>query len=84
MRNAEKRDEIKVKCYFQDPVFGEADKAFIVSLGHEVVSSPQGFEKVDGNTVLSGVHLYRPIYAKALEKCLPAVFIGTDLDVWDT
>jgi hypothetical protein len=84
LRYAEKRDKTKVKCYFQDPVFGEADKAFIVSLGHEVVSSPEGFEKVDGNTVLSGVHLYRPIYAKALEKCLPAVFIGTDLDVWDT
>ncbi|CAG9993660.1 unnamed protein product [Clonostachys byssicola] len=80
----EKRDKTKVKCYFQDPVFGEADKAFIVSLGHDVVSSPEGFEKVDGNTLLSGVHLYRPIYAKALEKCLPAVFIGTDLDVWDT
>ncbi|VUC34133.1 unnamed protein product [Clonostachys rosea] len=80
----EKRDKTKVKCYFQDPVFGEADKTFLSSLGHEVVSSPEGFEKVDGNTLLSGVHLYRPIYAKALEKCLPAVFTGTDLDVWDT
>lgn len=74
----------KIECVFQEPVFTEPDKAFITSLGHQAVDSPQGFDMVKPGTLLFGVHLYRPIYAKALESCLPAVFIGTDLDVWDT
>lgn len=74
----------KIDCVFQEPVFTEPDKAFIASLGHRVVDSPQGFDLVASDTLLFGVHLYRPIYSKALERCLPAVFVGTDLEVWDT
>lgn len=76
--------ERKIDCVFQEPVFTEPDKAFIVSLGHRVVESPRGFDLVASDTLLFGVHLYRPIYSKALEHRLPAVFVGTDLEVWDT
>jgi hypothetical protein len=74
----------KIDCVFQEPVFTESDKDFITSLGHRVVDSPQGFDLVASDTLLFGVHLYRPIYSKALEHYLPAVFVGTDLEVWDT
>lgn len=80
----EAKFDVKMKCIFQEPVFTESDKAFITSLGHRVVDDPEGFDLVTSETLLFGVHLYRPIYAKALGRCLPAVFVGTDLDVWDT
>ena len=70
-------------CFFQEPVFTASDAAFITSLGHHVVDSPAGCERVDGSTLLFGVHLYRPIYALALKNSLPAVFVGTGWDVWD-
>ena len=73
----------KIECFFQEPVFTTSDKEFIESLGHHVVESPRGFQMIHTRTLLFGVHLYRPIYVKALENYLPAMFVGTDLDVWD-
>lgn len=72
-----------VPCFFQEPVFTASDRAFIASLGHRVVDSPAGCERVDGATLLFGVHLYRPVYALALRNGPPAVFVGTGWDVWD-
>jgi hypothetical protein len=79
----EAKNKTKIECLFQEPVFTPSDKEFIESLGHHVVESPRGFDKIDHSSLLFGVHLYRPIYAKALEHSLPAIFVGTDLDVWD-
>jgi hypothetical protein len=53
-------------------------------MGHRVVDSPVGFDMVGQDTFVFGIHLYRPIYVKALENAVPCVFVGTDLDVWDT
>ncbi|KAM3468998.1 hypothetical protein MY5147_007410 [Beauveria neobassiana] len=53
-------------------------------LGHRVVSSPAAYSLIDNATLLLAVHLYRPIYAAALQLNLPAIFIGTGWDVWDT
>lgn len=38
---------------------------------------------VSDNTLLFGVHLYRPLYAQALDSNLPAIFVGTGWDIWD-
>lgn len=38
---------------------------------------------VHDQTLLFGVHLYRPVYASSLEASLPAMFVGTGWDVWD-
>ncbi|KAM5357517.1 hypothetical protein ACJZ2D_016179 [Fusarium nematophilum] len=73
----------KIECFFQDPVFSTSDKAFLENLGHSVVETPAGCDMIDGDTLLFGVHLYKPIYAMALEKSLPAIFVGTGWDVWD-
>ncbi|CAI4214205.1 unnamed protein product [Parascedosporium putredinis] len=35
------------------------------------------------STLLFGVHLYLPVYKRALEGPLPAVFVGTGWDTWD-
>ncbi|KAI1798515.1 hypothetical protein F4811DRAFT_208690 [Daldinia bambusicola] len=73
----------KICCVFQDPVFNASDKDFIRALGHEVVDSPIGFEQVSPSTLVFGIHLYRDVYAQAIAKCLPAMFIGTPREVWE-
>jgi hypothetical protein len=73
----------KIDCFFQDPVFNTSDKAFLKNLGHTVVETPAGCEMIDQDTFFFGVHLYKPIYAMALEKHLPVIFVGTGWEVWD-
>lgn len=79
----EKTTGQKVDCFFQDPVFSTSDKAFLANLGHTVVETPAGCEMIDKDTLFFGVHLYKPIYSMALEKHLPAIFVGTGWEVWD-
>lgn len=81
-QDEEQRDPPPIRCLFQEPLFTSSDKEFIRGLGHEVVESPQGFAAVDGETLVFGVHLYRDVYSRAIAECVPAVFVGTGLDVW--
>ncbi|KYK58822.1 hypothetical protein DCS_05840 [Drechmeria coniospora] len=73
----------EIRCIFQEPIFTPSDVAFIASLGHRVVADPLACELVDPQTLLYGIHLYRPIYARSLRKFMPAIFVGTGWDVWD-
>lgn len=73
----------KVECFYQEPRFAQPDKDFIAALGGTVVESPASYALVDDKTLVFGVHLYRDIWAAALEKSLPAIFVGTGWDVWD-
>ncbi|KAI1472133.1 uncharacterized protein F4812DRAFT_453949 [Daldinia caldariorum] len=73
----------RIRCVFQEPAFNASDKGFIRALGHEVVDSPIGFEQVSPSTLVFGIHLYRDIYAQAIAKCIPAMFIGTPREVWE-
>lgn len=74
-----------MKRITQEPVLTPNDEAFLNDqLSHEVVASPKAFGMVDEKTLLFGVHLYRPVYAAALKKCLPGILVGTAADVWDT
>lgn len=73
----------KIECIFQDPVFTESDKQFLTNLGHTVVETPTGCEMITSETLFFAIHLYRPIYAMALENHLPAIFVGTGWDTWD-
>ncbi|KAM0808404.1 putative SRR1-like domain-containing protein [Seiridium cardinale] len=73
----------KVRRIFQEPCFTVGDKEFLTSLGHEIVDSPKGFEEISEDSIVFGIHLYRNIYSAAIEKALPAIFIGTGYDVWE-
>ncbi|CEJ89590.1 hypothetical protein VHEMI05425 [[Torrubiella] hemipterigena] len=69
----------------QEPVLTPNDETFLKThLSHTILPSPEAFHAITPNTLLYGIHLYRPIYAAALEKSLPGIFVGTDADVWDT
>ncbi|KAF7560462.1 hypothetical protein G7046_g3701 [Stylonectria norvegica] len=72
-----------IKCVFQDPAFAQSDKDFLASLGHEVVETPAGCDMVDADSFIFAVHLYRPIYAMALERHSPAIYVGTGWEVWE-
>ncbi|KAL2758331.1 hypothetical protein ACRALDRAFT_1068689 [Sodiomyces alcalophilus JCM 7366] len=72
-----------IKCVFQEPLFSSTDADFLRSLGHEIVDSPAAFDAVDEQTLLFAVHMYRPIYEAALERVLPAMFVGTGWETWD-
>ncbi|KAK7421644.1 hypothetical protein QQX98_002111 [Neonectria punicea] len=80
---AEKITGSKIDCIFQDPIFTQPDKDFLAGLGHRVVEDPEACDMVNADSLLFGIHLYRPVYAEALEKSLPAIFVGTGWDVWD-
>ncbi|KAM3560887.1 hypothetical protein MY1884_002674 [Beauveria asiatica] len=80
----EKYSKRSIECIFQEPIFTDSDKSFLTSLGHRIVSSPAAYSLIDNTTLLLAVHLYRPIYAAALKLNLPAIFVGTGWDVWDT
>ncbi|KAI1872163.1 uncharacterized protein JN550_003882 [Neoarthrinium moseri] len=83
VKRLEASDKIKIRCIFQEPCFTNADKKFLQTLGFEVVDSPSGFDEVSEDSILFGVHLYRDIYSAAIEKAIPAIFIGTGYDVWE-
>lgn len=80
----EKYSKQSIQCIFQEPIFTQSDKTFLHTLGHTIVDSPAAYSLIDDGTLLFAVHLYRPIYAAALHASLPAIYIGTGWDVWDT
>ena len=65
---------------FQDPAFTRSDMEYLETKGHTVVASPAAFDLVDPNTFLFNPHLEHEYYAKAVEKHLPAITIGSDVD----
>ncbi|GAW15555.1 hypothetical protein ANO14919_049690 [Xylariales sp. No.14919] len=73
----------QVRCIFQEPILNSVDKAFIESLGHEVVESPIGFQLVDPESLAFGVHLYRDIYSQVIATHIPAMFVGTSYGIWE-
>ncbi|KAI1419187.1 hypothetical protein F5Y12DRAFT_284898 [Xylaria sp. FL1777] len=73
----------RIRCVFQEPILNSVDKAFITSLGHEVVESPIGFQLVNPETLAFGVHLYRDIYSQVIATHIPAIFVGTSYGIWE-
>ncbi|PSR80333.1 hypothetical protein BD289DRAFT_357373, partial [Coniella lustricola] len=78
-----KEGGMDIECFYQEPRFADPDKAFIASLGGKVVESPSSYDLMDGTTFVYGVHLYRDIWAAALDKELPGLYVGTGWDVWE-
>ncbi|KZZ88794.1 hypothetical protein AAL_07995 [Moelleriella libera RCEF 2490] len=72
----------KIDCIFQEPLFTDADVSFLQGRGYAVLKDG-ACEQVDRDTLLFGIHLYKPLYAQAIANELPAVFVGTDWNTWD-
>lgn len=80
---AEMKSNTHIECFYQDPRFAQPDKDFIASLHGKIVESPDSYRLVDETTLVFGVHLYRDIWADALQRSLPGMFVGTGWDVWE-
>ncbi len=81
---AAKKGGQPIPCFFQEPRYGDGDKAFLRSLGHSVVETPAAQAMVDDTTLVLGIHLYRNLYQELMATTLPAVLIGTDWRVIDS
>ena len=75
---AAQKHEIK-QVYVQDPAFNSLDEDFLRGLGYEIISSPEGFEKIDETTFLFAPHLEWPIYLAALREACPSLCVGNDV-----
>lgn len=81
---ADKQNHGHIECFYQEPRFAQTDKDFIASaLRGKIVESPRSYDLVDETTLVFGVHLYRDIWADALRRSLPGMFVGTGWDVWE-
>ncbi|KAI4200326.1 MAG: hypothetical protein LQ346_002404 [Caloplaca aetnensis] len=74
----QKHDELKI--YVQDPVFNKLDAAFLESLGHVVLPSPEALAYITPSTFLFAPHLEIPVYMEALSGPKPRLCIGTATD----
>lgn len=81
--HAEEESEADIECFYQEPRFAQPDKDFISSLRGNIVDSPDSYHLIDETTLVFGVHLYRDIWADALKRSLPGMFVGTGWDVWE-
>ncbi|KAK8109729.1 hypothetical protein PG999_007866 [Apiospora kogelbergensis] len=73
-----------IRCVFQEPYFTQADREFLEGMNHEIVDSPHGYESVGEQTFLYGIHLYKDTYSDAIANHIPALFIGTGWDTWES
>ncbi|KFY23277.1 hypothetical protein V493_05964 [Pseudogymnoascus sp. VKM F-4281 (FW-2241)] len=64
----------------QDPAFSPLDKEFLQSLGCEVLESPEGFDLINGDSLVYAIHCYPIVYDEVGKKGPPAVLIGNDLE----
>ena len=67
---------------FQDPAFTLSDMEYLRSQGHQVLDSPRAFDRIDEATFLFAPHLEKNIYATALERELPVLSIGSDVETF--
>ncbi|TPX11382.1 uncharacterized protein E0L32_001200 [Thyridium curvatum] len=58
------RNGAPITCVFQEPAYVPADVAFLQGLGHTVVQSPRGFDMVQPQSFVYGIHLYRDVGMK--------------------
>ena len=72
------KHEIK-RVYVQDPIFNSLDEIFLRGLGYNIVSTPEGFTKIDESTLLFAPHLEWPVYYTALQNVSPSLCIGNNM-----
>ncbi|KAK7974364.1 hypothetical protein PG989_016212 [Apiospora arundinis] len=73
-----------IRCVFQEPYFTPADVDFLKGMDYEIVDSPDGYKSVDKDTFLYGIHMYKDTYSDAIASHIPAIFIGTGWDTWES
>ena len=66
----------KIRCYFQEPMFTDAEVDHIEGLGHTVIKHPEALEVVDEETFVYGPHLPWLAYLETIAIGPPAIVMG--------
>ena len=66
--------------YFQDPTFNALDKAFLTSLGYQVIKSPASNTVLTDESFVFAPGLGPDVVYNTLKKAYPAIWIGPKLD----
>lgn len=83
VKTLEEHYNSRIPCLIQEPAFSEEDKKFCRDTHKlEVVETPAAFEQVDCSTFIFGIHLYIPLWTLALQKVLPALYVGCNMACW--
>lgn len=77
-----KRSSIQ-HVYFQDPQFNAVDKAFLNSLGYEVIDSPASKDLITAETFLYTPYTNMDAIYNTMKGCFPALYIGNDIHYLD-
>ena len=65
--------------YFQDPQFNVVDKAFLSSLGYEVIDSPASKDFITAETFLYTPYANLDAVYHTIKGSFPALYIGNDI-----
>lgn len=66
----------------QEPNATELDRKFLEGIGFESVDDPEAYAKIDGESLVYGVHLYPEQYRGVGKASRPAVLVANDLMAW--
>lgn len=64
--------------YFQDPVFTRDEREFLRSLGYKTMEDPDANRHMSTSTFVFAPFLGWNVFAEALKKAFPALYIGAD------
>ena len=70
--------------YFQDPQFNDVDRAFLSSLGYEVVDSPASKDLITAETFLYTPRTNLDVVYQTMKSAFPALYIGNDIHRLDS
>jgi hypothetical protein len=74
-KNTTKKGQIL--CYAQDPIYTTVDKTVLENFGIEVLDDPEGFLKVDDNSVVFSCAPNIPVKQVIADLARPAILIWT-------
>lgn len=72
-----------IPCFFQEPLYGDADRKFLESLGHSVVETPAATAMITPDTLVFAIHLPTRAYLDCLAGDQPALLIGSGYSCYE-
>ncbi|OAA61905.1 hypothetical protein SPI_04764 [Niveomyces insectorum RCEF 264] len=72
-----------IPCFFQEPLYTEADCLYLRSLGHSVIEAPAASHMITRSTLVFAIHLPTRGYLDCLARSPPAMLIGTSYGCYE-
>ncbi|ERS95638.1 hypothetical protein HMPREF1624_08154 [Sporothrix schenckii ATCC 58251] len=72
-----------IECFFQEPLYTSADKAYLIGLGHTVIETPAAYQMIGPTTMVFAIHLPTREYLGCLLDAVPVMLIGTGYETYE-